>query len=266
MKFKKPKVSIIINCHNGENYIEESIKSVKNQTYKNWEIIYFDNLSTDKSLAIVKSFVDKRIKIIKSKLFLSLYDARNKAIKYAKGKYVAFLDSDDWWVKSKLKEQIDFLNRNKKYKVVCTNVYLYHQKNKKILKWHSNLPSGHITQELLNKYTIGISTVLLEKKIFINNKFNKKYNIIGDYDFFIKLSRNHLIASLKKPLIFYRIHDSNFSNLKLDIYYSELKNWLIKNEKSFKRKNLKIIRVKLLLFKIAVKIIIQRFKNLITGV
>ena len=111
MKFKKPKVSIIINCHNGENYIEESIKSVKNQTYKNWEIIYFDNLSTDKSLAIVKSFVDKRIKIIKSKLFLSLYDARNKAIKYAKGKYVAFLDSDDWWVKSKLKEQIDFLNR-----------------------------------------------------------------------------------------------------------------------------------------------------------
>ena len=106
----------------------------------------------------------------------------------------------------------------------------------------------------------------LKKKIFINNKFDKKYNIIGDYDFFIKLSRNHLIASLKKPLIFYRIHDSNFSNLKLDIYYSELKNWLIKNEKSFKRKNLKIIRVKFLLFKIAVKIIIQRFKNLITGV
>ena len=102
MKNSKPFVSIIMNCYNGEKYLKKSIQSVINQTYKNWELIFWDNQSIDKSKQILESFSDKRIRYFKSKKFRSLYDARNFAIKKANGKYICFLDTDDWWFKKKL--------------------------------------------------------------------------------------------------------------------------------------------------------------------
>ncbi|OUV61470.1 MAG: hypothetical protein CBC88_00365 [Candidatus Pelagibacter sp. TMED128] len=260
MKSEKPKVSVIVNCHNGEKYLKECIKSIINQTYKNLEIIFYDNFSNDKSVLIVRKFKDKRIKIFRSKSFLSLYDARNKAINFSTGKYIAFLDTDDWWLKNKIKEQINFLKKNDEFKIICTNIFLYNDGNKKKKKWHLNLPSGKITQKLLDNYSIGISSILIDKSIFKNNMFNRIYNIIGDYDLFIKLSISYKIASLNTPLTFYRIHDSNFSNKKLDIYYLELKSWLKKNERMFKRNKLRVTKVKYLLFKLRVKTIIRKLK------
>ena len=73
-------VSVIMNCHNGEKFLNESVKSVINQTYQNWELIFFDNLSNDNSKKILQSFRDKRIKYFNSKKFLDLYAARNLAI------------------------------------------------------------------------------------------------------------------------------------------------------------------------------------------
>ncbi len=79
------KVSIIMNCHNGEKYLNKSISSIINQSYKNWELIFFDNKSDDDSKKILKNFRDNRIKYFKSKKFLKLYEARNLAIKKAQG-------------------------------------------------------------------------------------------------------------------------------------------------------------------------------------
>ena len=94
-----PLVSIITPSYNAEKYIEETIKSVQNQTYKNWEMIIVDDISTDQSINIIKKYSesDKRIKyfILNEKGGASL--ARNKAIQEANGKYIAFLDSDDVW-------------------------------------------------------------------------------------------------------------------------------------------------------------------------
>ena len=64
MKIKSPKISIIVNCHNGEKYLKENILSIKKQSYKNWELIFYDNCSSDNSLKIIKKFKDKRIKIL----------------------------------------------------------------------------------------------------------------------------------------------------------------------------------------------------------
>ena len=115
-KYKKnnyPSVSVIMNCHNGEKYLKESVRSVINQSYKNWELIFWDNVSTDNSKEIVKSFVDKRIKYFYSKKFTNLYEARNLAIEKASCNYIAFLDTDDKWSADKLEKQINFLNNNK---------------------------------------------------------------------------------------------------------------------------------------------------------
>ncbi len=98
---KKPSVSIIMNCLNGEEYLKDSLSSIVNQTYKNWELIFWDNRSTDKSADILKSFKDKRIRYFYAKKKTVLYRARNLAIKKARGKFIAFLDVDDFWEKNR---------------------------------------------------------------------------------------------------------------------------------------------------------------------
>ena len=120
MKFKRntfPKISVIMNCHNGKKYLKKSIQSVIKQSYKNWEIIFYDNKSTDKSEQIAKNFHDRRIKIFSSNRYLKLYEARNYAIKKASGEYISFLDTDDWWVKNKLEKQVYLIKKKKVLKL-----------------------------------------------------------------------------------------------------------------------------------------------------
>ena len=128
---KKPLVSIIINCLNGSKYLDKAIKSALDQTYKNWEIIFFDNNSTDQSHSILKKYSEKRIKYFKSKITHTLYKARNLAIKKSKGDLIAFLDVDDWWTKDKLTKQVNFFLKNKAVEVIYSNVYLFDDKKKK---------------------------------------------------------------------------------------------------------------------------------------
>ena len=92
---KKFLVSIIMNCHNGEKFLEESLKSIFNQTYNNWELIFWDNVSTDKKFMILKKYKDRRIKYFQAKKFEKLYKARNLALKKSLGDYICFLDTDD---------------------------------------------------------------------------------------------------------------------------------------------------------------------------
>ena len=113
---KKPLVSIIMNCFNGEKYLIESLKSIQNQNYKNWELIFWDNKSTDRSKNIFKKFKDKRFKYYYAKKFTNLYTARNLAIKKAKGKILTFLDVDDLWMPNKLLNKLIFL-----IKIKCSN-------------------------------------------------------------------------------------------------------------------------------------------------
>ena len=88
----QPLVSIILNCYNSESFLYECIKSILEQTYENWEIIFWDNKSDDKSAEIYKSFNDKRFKYFYSNIHTSLYEARNLAIKKSKGELISFID------------------------------------------------------------------------------------------------------------------------------------------------------------------------------
>ena len=231
---KKPLISVIINCRNGEKFLNECVKSVLFQSYKNWEIIFFDNKSVDKSLDKIKSFRDPRIKIFsnKSKSFLNLYEARNLAIKKSKGQYITFLDVDDLWKKNKLIEQVKILNNFPAYDIIYSNYHLLNIKKKKFtLRYKKKLPSGLITQELLNDYCVGILTLFIKKKLLIKNKFNSRFNIIGDFDLVIRLSKKYKIKAIQKSLAVYRLHSNNFSAKNLATYIQELSFWIKKNHK-----------------------------------
>ena len=247
------KVSIVMNCYNGEKYLDDSLKSIFSQTYENWELIFWDNLSKDKSREILTSFDDKRIKYFRSSKFLNLYDARNQAIEKSDGKYICFLDTDDFWEKNKLEKQLEFLRVNNKYKIVYSNYYTLNENKNKTYINNKKLPNGVITKSLLKNYVLGILTVCADRYIFEKNKFDDRYNIIGDFDFFIKISEKFDIGCIQEPLAHYRVHNNNYSRKKLKTYIWELKQWIIENKSNLSKNGHNLNRQRIELIKLRIK-------------
>jgi len=236
---KKPLVSIIINCFNGDKYLNEAIKSVLAQNYKNWEIIFFDNNSTDNSSSVLKKHKDRRIKYFKSRKTYPLYKARNLAITKSKGEFISFLDVDDWWIKNKLNKQVTFFLKNQSIDVLYSNVYLYNDKKKtQKIYIKKKLNYGDLTQKLVDKFEMPILSTIIKRSIFRQIKFDNRYTIIGDLDFFIRLSLIRSIAAIQEPLAYYRMHDSNLTVKKIDLSIKELENWV---SEKVKDKNFKLI-------------------------
>ena len=125
-----PLVSVIVNCFNGEKYLSQTLQSILRQTYKNWEVIFWDNQSSDNSKFIFDEFNDKRFNYYLSDKHTTLYEARNNAINKSNGEILAFLDTDDWWDENKLEKQIVFF-KDEKVGLVHTNFYLFYENGKK---------------------------------------------------------------------------------------------------------------------------------------
>ncbi len=194
-------VSVVIPYYKKREYIKQSINSVLNQTYKNFEIIiiYDDEQLSD--LDYLKSIVkqDKRINLIRNKQKLGAGLSRNKGIKLSKGKYIAFLDSDDYWRKNKLKTQIKFMNVSK-YPISHTTYQIVNGNNEKISIRRAR--SFFKIQDLLYSCDIGLSTVILKRNV-LSNKI-KFPNIKTKEDFVLWLR----ILERKIPIVAF---DKNLS-------------------------------------------------------
>ena len=245
---KKPLISIIMNCYNGEEFLNQLIQSVIAQTYKNWELNFWDNRSTDNSSKILGKFKDKRIKYFYAKKNTVLYEARNLAIKEAKGEFIAFLDVDDFWTADKLQRQIPKF-KDKKVSLVYGNFYKFFNKNKKKeIAFNSYLPEGFILPEIIKDYKVGLSTVLIRKKSVKNqNKiFNDKYDLISDFDFILHFSKKNYFACVNKPLAYYRIHNNQLQKKELINQAKQYCRWYKekKIEINFKNYDLETLRKK----------------------
>jgi len=145
MSTEKPLVSIIINCFNGEKYLKKALDSVVSQSYQNWEIIFWDNQSTDKSAKIFNSYKDIRFKYYYAhKHSKIVYEAKNFVISKAKGDFFAFLDVDDWWLSNKLQDQIPLFNDPEVGVVYSNFFYYYEKKNKTKIFRKKILPTGMV--------------------------------------------------------------------------------------------------------------------------
>ena len=149
---EKNLISVIVNCFNGETYLENCINSILNQTYSNYEIIFLDNNSSDNSLDIIKKFNNSKIKIYNTNSYLKLYDARNLAVEKSNGEFITFLDTDDWWTKDKLEKQIKFFTNNSEIDFIYSNFYIFSSNENKKKIAYNFLPNTNITQENLKKY------------------------------------------------------------------------------------------------------------------
>ena len=157
-----PKVSIIVPFYNVEGYIEKCLDTLVNQTLKDIEIILVNDGSTDRSIEIVNKFLrrypEKLVYLEKENGGLS--DARNYAIPYAKGEYIAFLDSDDLWYKEKLQSQIAFMQENG-YAFTCTSYEKINEGGESLGKVIKSVPKADYNRVLLD-CPVGNSTVVYD--------------------------------------------------------------------------------------------------------
>ncbi len=212
-----PVVSVIVPSHNSAKFLPDTIESVVNQTFTDWELLVMDDGSTDNTLDVAMEYAKKDPRI---KVFSMGYNSggpagpRNSAMKKAKGRYLAFLDSDDLWLADKLREQVEYLEANPGYFMVYTKCII--QRAGKIL---AVLPksgrSGAIFRDLMvHSNFIDCLTVMIRNR-FENNKFffdeDKKLVAVEDYDMWVQISRSESVAFLAKPSGIYRIHSSGIS-------------------------------------------------------
>lgn len=211
----KDLVSIITPTFNCAKYIGETIESVLNQTYTNFEMIIVDDASSDNTEEVVKSFNDKRIKYIKLKENSGPAFARNKAMEMAQGRYMAFLDSDDVWVNDKLEKQINFIKTNN-YNIVCSNYEQIDEKSNNLNRIIRCKKKVNYNGILLN-CPVGNSTVLYDVKAL--GKFEvpniRKRN--DDALWLQMLKKEKFIYGQMEVLMKYRIRENSVSSNKFSL-------------------------------------------------
>lgn len=210
-----PLVSIIMPAYNAEKYIEYSINSVIEQSYKEWELLIVDDGSKDKTKEIIKVYseLDNRIKPLYSKTNSGRPSiAKNKLFEYVNGDYIAFLDSDDLWLKTKLEKQVDAMENNRKYGLCYTGGFFINENNQKISSFLPKYKNGNVFSKMLRKYEINNQSVLIRKELF--KKFNENIIIGEDYNLFMNIVFKNNAYVFKEKLIKYRIHSNSITKSK----------------------------------------------------
>ena len=202
-----------MNCFNGERYLNEAIESVLNQTYHNWELIFWDNKSTDKSKEIFLQYKDKRLKYFSSNRHTTLGEARNLAINESSGDWVGFIDVDDLWLKDKLEKQITIIESYQDIGFVYGRTeIIYSGSNKGKDVSQDILPEGDIFEELLKDNFVNYLSALINREKLQNiKKIPEHFNQVEDYYIFLHLSKLYSVRALQEVCCSYRLHDDNLS-------------------------------------------------------
>lgn len=206
-------LSVIIPVYNAEKYLEESIMSILNQSFTDFELIIINDLSTDKSLEIIKKLkeFDHRIILINNEINSGPSKSRNKAIAECKGNYIAFMDADDIALPNRFEEQIKILNENPEIAVCGTWFTLFGEKiDSQLINHYEN--HDELRVRFLNECYIGAPTVMCRKEVFDNDLFNDEYIIMGDYELWTRLICKFQFYNIQKSLLNYRWHESNISH------------------------------------------------------
>ncbi len=215
-------VSVIMNCLNGEKHLKEAINSVYAQTYPNWEIIFWDNASTDRSAEIAKSY-DARLKYFKEEETIPLGAARNKALEQTKGEFIAFLDCDDMWMPEKLEKQVGLLEGGT-YPLCYSGAFRINETNNIINKYIPKNETGFILPALLKRYDINMQSVMMRRRIDgIDVSFRESFSFCPDFDLFIKTAAAYNIAVINEPLVKYRVSSNSLTSKTIDRWWIECK-------------------------------------------
>ena len=198
--------------YNREQYIKKAVESILNQTFTDFEFIIVNDGSTDKTLEILQSFDDKRIKIINNETNKGIVFSRNRGIKAAKAEFIGMFDSDDVALPEKFEIQLKFLKENPEFGMVGAWVK-WIDENDKILKgkWKLSRPSIEIPAIMLFRNYFIQSSVLIRKEVLPEGLYSKGLEIGEDYKMWFEVSLKHKVTNIHQYLVLYRMHSENIS-------------------------------------------------------
>jgi glycosyltransferase involved in cell wall biosynthesis len=220
-------VTILMNCYNGEKYLRQAIESVLSQTYQNWEIVFWDDQSTDRSAEIFNSYSDPRLRYFYAPKRTWLYGARSLAMENARGDFIAFLDVDDWWLPTKLEKQVPLFN-DPDVGFACGNFWVENEMKSKRWKFHSRrMPTGWVLDKLLASQIIGLVTLMIRRSALdsLQYAFDPRYHILGDTDLALRLSVRWKMDCVQEPIAYYRLHEANITK-NGDRLVDEMRTWI----------------------------------------
>ena len=222
----KPLVSVIMPAYNHELYVEEALQSVINQTYKNIEFIIINDGSTDRTSEVIEKFIkihqNENIQFV-NKNNEGVCKTMNMGLAMATGDYIAFLASDDKWIENKIEAQIAFMENNKNIGLVCSDAYFTKFNIDTTIKW-SNYKEGmdqyfkkgiqncNMHEVLLARPLLCAVTVMLRCEIFNEVEYFDEQLPGEDTDMWLRVARKYPIGYIDQPLVYYRMHSTNFSN------------------------------------------------------
>ena len=212
----QPLVSVTVPVFNAGKYLRETIESVLNQTYKNFELILVNDASTDNSKELISSYSDPRIFYYENAVNMGIVKTRNNCIMYAKGKYIAILDNDDISLPIRLEKEVEFLESNPEYGL-CGSFYdVIDSIGNFNVRIEVPCSFSDINTYLIFNNCFCHSSVMVRRDIMTENKFAESYELMEDYDLVYRLIGKTKLANLPVYTTRYRVHGKNQSTKKAD--------------------------------------------------
>lgn len=220
-------ISIVLPVYNGEKFLRDSIDSIINQTYKNWELIIVNDCSTDNSLKIAQEYanLDKRIKVISNETNKKLPASLNIGFKEAKGEYLTWTSDDNMYKPKALEKMYNFLEQNKEYIMVCA-------KFEKII--NDNIENIYtpkpIPENMIFECSVGACFLYRRNVLDLVGEYDTQWFLVEDYEYWLRVCLIGKIGVIYENLYTYRLHDACLSTLRS---YDVLKNTKLVQDKYF---------------------------------
>lgn len=222
-----PKVSVIMNCLNCARDLPAALESVRAQTMRDLEIIFWDNGSTDESASIAKSF-GAPLRYFNGGKTVPLGAARNLAIREARGSYLAFLDCDDVWLPEKLACQLSLFESNPRLGLVCTDTEIFNGEKTLSLLFDKGEPArGMVFDELMARQWVSMSSAMVSRAGMnaVEEKpgcwFDEKLNVCEEADLFYRVAHDFELDYVPQPLTRWRVHGQNTTLRKFGQFATE---------------------------------------------
>ncbi len=210
-------ITVLMPVYNSEDFVNDAIKSVLNQSFTNFELLIYDDCSTDNSLTIIHSFIDPRIKVFTKEKNNGYTDSLIQGVKRARGKYIARMDSDDFCYPERFETQLRILESNPNIGIIGSAIDVL--KNESVIdKWIYPANDDDIKMHLLINSPFAHPSVMIRRSILIENNLNYdlSYEPCEDYKLWTEILKHSEGRNVSKPLMQYRLHPKQTINLKKD--------------------------------------------------
>ncbi len=212
-----PKVTVLMPVYNGEEYLREAIESILGQSFTDFELLIINDGSTDRSVEIIQSYRDPRIRLVHNERNMGLVPTLNKGVKLANGEYIARMDADDISLPERFAKEVLFLDSHPLISVVSVKALLINAKGTEDGLWlaDKNTTTWSEIYQLLPKENCVVHPgVMIRKEVIANYGFNPKQKDAEDYDLWLRIaSDGHKIEKIDEELLKYRIHSNSITTI-----------------------------------------------------